>query len=118
MVERTVGAESTHWTTFRRPRRTMRRFRMFGAGVTIAALVGAVASTGTAGAATPTGVGTSKASDSILKVALGSNGSLLNLRLLGDDGSASIDPTVAKPAAASSPITAATGASPVVPHPN
>ena len=85
----------------------MRRFRMFGAGVTIAALLGAVASTGTAGAATPTGVGTSKATDSILKVALGSNGSLLNLRLLGDDGSASIDPTVAKPSSASSGITAA-----------
>jgi len=80
---------------------------MFGAGVTIAALLGAVASTGTAGAATPTGVGTSKATDSILKVALGSNGSLLNLRLLGDDGAASIDPTVAKPSSASSGITAA-----------
>ena len=60
----------------------MRKFRMFGAGVTIAALLGAVASTGTAGAATSTGVGTSKASDSILNVALGSNGSLLNLRPL------------------------------------
>src|SRR5437773_6446938 len=107
MVASGLSAESTHWTAFRRPRRTMRRFRMFGAGVTIAALLGAVASTGTAGAATPTGVGTSKATDSILKVALGSNGSLLNLRLLGDDGSASIDPTVAKPSSASSGITAA-----------
>src|SRR5437868_7618856 len=107
MVARPLSAESTHWTTFRRPRRTMRRFRVFGAGVSIAALVGALASTGAAAAATPTGVGTSKASDSILKVALGSNGSVLNLRVLGDDGSASIDPTVAKPAAASTAITAA-----------
>src|SRR5947208_14665560 len=83
MVASGLSAESTHWTTFRRPRRSMRRFRMFGAGVTIAVLLGAVASTGTAGAATtPTGVGTSKATDSILKVALGSDGSLLNLRLL------------------------------------
>src|SRR5438552_7136445 len=107
MVASGSSAESTYSTTFWRPRRTMRKFRMFGAGVTIAALLGAVASTGTAGAATSTGVGTSKASDSILNVALGSNGSLLNLRLLGDDGSASIDPTVAKPSSASSALTAA-----------
>src|SRR5438067_13755092 len=116
MVKDRSSAESTHWTAFRRPRRTMRRFRMFGAGVTIAAVVGAMASTGvTANAATVASKGTSRASDSVLKINLGANGSVLSVRLLGDDGLASIDPAVKNPSAASSAITALALTSTAVP---
>src|SRR5438445_13859768 len=91
----------------------MRRFGMSAAGATTAALLGAVASTGTAGAATPSGVGTSKASTTVLNVSLGNNGSLLNLRVLGDDASANIDPKVAIPSSASSAISPLTSSSSV-----
>src|SRR5438132_4772509 len=85
----------------------MRRTRMIAAAATLTALLGAVVGAGSAGAAGPTGVGTSKATDTILNVALGDAGSLLNVRLLGDDGSASIDPAVAKPSSAASSLTPA-----------
>src|SRR5438309_1140828 len=85
----------------------MRRTRMIAAAATLTALLGAVVGAGSAGATSPTGVGTSKATDTILNVALGDAGSLLNVRLLGDDGSANIDPAVAKPSLASSSLTPA-----------
>src|SRR5439155_4294479 len=93
----------------------MRRTRMIAAAATLTALLGAVVGAGSAGAASPTGVGTSKATDTILNVALGNAGSLLNLRVLGDDGSASIDPTVAKPSAAATSLTALTAKSTSLP---
>ena len=80
----------------------MRRTRILGAVTTAAALLTATAATGTAGAAATNGVGTSNASTTVLSVALGNNGSLLNVRVLGDDGSANIDPAVGNPSAASS----------------
>jgi hypothetical protein len=49
-------------------------------------------------AATP-GVGTSATSSSILDVALGTSGSLLNLKLLADEARSTIDPSVAQPEA-------------------
>src|SRR3954447_5507201 len=59
--------------------RTMRRTRMFGAVVSLAALLGAAAAAGgTASAATPSGVGTTKATTTALNISLGNNGSLLN----------------------------------------
>jgi hypothetical protein len=49
-------------------------------------------------AATP-GVGTSAATSSLLNIALGTNGSLLNLKVLADDSRSTIDPSVAAPSA-------------------
>ena len=92
----------------------MRRTRMIAAAATLTALLGAVVGAGPAGAS-PSGVGTSKATDTILNVALGNAGSLFNLRVLGDDGSASIDPTVAKPSAAATSLTALTAKSTSLP---
>lgn len=67
--------------------------RSAAAGLAIA-VTGAVAGMGTAGAA-GSGVGTAATTTSILSVQLGANGSLLNARILADDGRATIDPKVA-----------------------
>src|SRR3954462_8981841 len=80
----------------------MRRVRAVVAATLATAIIGAVASVGSAGAAT-TGAGTSKAATSVLQVALGNNGSLLNLRLLGDDSQATIEPQGTAPAAFTRP---------------
>jgi hypothetical protein len=67
----------------------MRTFRaVTAAAVTTTVLAGLAVPP--AGAAT-TGAGTARAATSILQVALGTEGSLLNLRLLGDDSQATID---------------------------
>ncbi|HVE47505.1 MAG TPA: hypothetical protein VNA57_12265 [Acidimicrobiales bacterium] len=52
---------------------------------------------GAATAETSSGVGTSIASTSILSLQLGKSGSLLNLRLIGDDAKSTIDSAVASP---------------------
>lgn len=52
---------------------------------------------GAATAQTSSGVGSSKASTTILSLQLGKTGSLLNLRLLGDDAMSTIDSAVASP---------------------
>src|SRR5204863_828685 len=83
----------------------MRRTRMLGAVISLAALLGAAAATGgTASAATGTGVGTTRATTTALNISLGNNGSLLNVRVLGDDGIANIDPKQGAPSAAGSSI--------------
>jgi len=83
----------------------MRRFRMMGAAASVAALIGAaVAAGGPAAAATTNGVGTTRATTTVLNVALGNNGSLLNVRLVGDDGTANIDPKQGSPSSAASSI--------------
>src|SRR4051794_10617460 len=82
----------------------MRRFRLYGAAVSVAVLLGATAAAGTASAATPTGVGTTRATTTVLNVALGTDGSLLNLRLVGDDGTANIDPKQGAPSSAASSL--------------
>src|SRR5438445_631670 len=61
----------------------MRRTRILGAAAAAAALLTATAASGTAGAAATNGVGTSKASTTVLNVALGNSGSRLNVRLRG-----------------------------------
>ena len=77
----------------------MRKARLAAAAVTVS-LLGASASTGIAAAQTaPAGVGTSKASTTVLNIELGD---LLKLRLLGDDGLANIDPKVNRTSEASS----------------
>jgi LPXTG-motif cell wall-anchored protein len=63
------------------------------AAATVIAVVAAFASMGQASAAT-TGVGTTETSTSLVDVALGSAGSLLHLRLVGDDAKATVDPGV------------------------
>ena len=68
----------------------MRTARLIAVGTAIA-LSGAV----TAGPATAAaGVGTTTVSTSLLRVQVGANGSLLDLRLLGDDARATVDPKV------------------------
>ena len=78
----------------------MRKTRMFAAAVSLAALLGATAAAGGTASAQTNGVGTTKATTTAVNVALGSNGSLLNVRVLGDDGSANIDPKQGTPSAA------------------
>lgn len=57
------------------------------------------ATAGPAAAAGTTGVGTSTVSATALTVRLGPNGDLLTIRVLGDDGTATIDPARGTPAA-------------------
>jgi LPXTG-motif cell wall-anchored protein len=76
----------------------MGKYRL-AALLTTAALAAGAVTSGTAGAATPNGVGTSSASNTVAQVDLG-NG-LLSVRVLGDDAQSSIDPKVGAPAAAS-----------------
>lgn len=54
---------------------------------------------GPAAAATSSGLGTTKASTTILGLQLGNAGSLLNLRILGDDAQSNIDNAVSAPEA-------------------
>lgn len=72
----------------------MRKIRTATAALTTMALVGAVTSLGSARAATP-GVGTSEVSTTVLDVQVGTDGSVLGIRLLGDDARSTIDPKVA-----------------------
>jgi hypothetical protein len=72
----------------------MRKIRVAAAAITTMTLVGAVTSMGSARAGT-TGVGTSEVSTTVLDVQLGTDGSVLGVRLLGDDARSSIDPKVA-----------------------
>ncbi|MDP1794955.1 MAG: hypothetical protein Q8K63_12550, partial [Acidimicrobiales bacterium] len=65
---------------------------------TAISLVGAATLVSPAEAATP-GVGTSATSSSLLDVVLGTNGSLLNLKVLADEARSTIDPSVASPQA-------------------
>ncbi len=64
------------------------------AAATAITLIGAFASMGTANAADAKGVGTTQTTSSLVDVALGSAGSLLRIRVLGDDSKATIDPAV------------------------
>ncbi|MEY2467455.1 MAG: hypothetical protein QOF21_153 [Actinomycetota bacterium] len=75
------------------------RFAKVAAAATALSLVGAATLVSPAKAVTTSGVGTSAASSSLLDVALGTAGSVLNLRLLADDARSTIDPSVAAPEA-------------------
>lgn len=87
------------------------------AAATALALLCAIAATGaaSAGQTGQTGVGTGSASTTVLSLALGANGSLLNARVLGDDSRSTIDPKTANPPEAFSRLSPLTLSSSVVP---
>src|SRR5947208_1558503 len=89
----------------------MRRTRMFGAAVSLAALLGATAAAGGTAAAATNGVGTTTAKTTVLNVTLG--GGFLNLSVLGDNGTANIDPKAGTPSSAGSTIAPLTSTSSV-----
>jgi LPXTG-motif cell wall-anchored protein len=70
------------------------------AAATVIALLAAFASMGSASAAT-NGVGTTQTASSLLDVALGTSGSILHLKVLGDTGNATVDPASGPMSAAS-----------------
>src|SRR5437764_608829 len=74
-------------------------------------LVATFAAASGAGADTTSGVGTGQASTTVLRVQLGNGGSLLNLRVLGDDGTSTIDNKVATPSGVSrlTPLSVSSG---------
>ncbi len=74
------------------------RIARMAAAATAISLVGAATLVSPANAGTP-GVGTSATSSSILDVALGTGGSLLNLKVLADEARSTIDPSIASPEA-------------------
>ncbi|HUR78746.1 MAG TPA: hypothetical protein VMZ22_12425 [Acidimicrobiales bacterium] len=74
------------------------RFARVAAAATAVSLVGAATLVSPAKAAT-SGVGTSAASSSLLNVAVGTAGSVLNLKVLADEARSTIDPSVATPEA-------------------
>src|SRR3954454_16980867 len=90
----------------------MRRSGIRRIGAALAACVvtvGVLTATAGASADTAAGVGTSKVSTTVVGVQLGTDGSLLNLRILRDDGSSTIDAKVSQPSAMSrlTPLAAA-----------
>lgn len=91
---------------------TMRTTRLIAVGTALA--LGGALTTGPASAAD--GVGTTTVNASLLSVQLGNDGSLLDLRLLGDSAKATIDPKVSSPEAFSR-LTALSLSSSVLPAP-
>jgi hypothetical protein len=69
-----------------------------------------------ASAAEPTGVGTGSVSSTLLQVDVGDDGSILSVRVLGDDGTSTIDPAKGAPASATSmtPLTISSGVVPAL----
>lgn len=92
------------------------RFVRVAAAATSLLVIGAASSLGSAGAAT-TGVGTSTVSTSVLRVALGTSGSLLDVRLLGDDAQSTLDSKTAAAPTAFSKLTALRATSTVLMDP-
>ncbi|MBV8305734.1 MAG: hypothetical protein JOZ04_16105 [Acidimicrobiia bacterium] len=90
----------------------MRKTRMFATAVSVALLGAAAAAGGTASAQT-TGVGTTRATTTAVSVSLGSNGSLLDVQVLGDNGIANIDPKQGAPSSAASSLSPLTSTSSV-----
>ena len=94
-------------------KKSMRKLRLAAAATSLT-LISAVTSIGAADAAETPGVGTTQAATTLLGIELGGNGSLLNLRLVGDDARATIDKLVA-PTEAFSKLTPLSVSSSVVP---
>jgi LPXTG-motif cell wall-anchored protein len=90
----------------------MRKIRI-AAGATALSLIGALTSMGSAAAAG--GVGTTQVSTTILDASVGTAGSVLGVRLLGDDARATVDGKVAKAPEAFSRLSALTLTSGLVP---
>lgn len=80
----------------------MRKFRIVGAAASLAVLLGAAVAAGGPASAATSGVGTTRATTNVVNVSLGNNGSLLDLVLAGDNGTANIDPKQGPSSAASS----------------
>ena len=91
----------------------MRKFRIVGAAVSLAALLGAAAAAGGPASAATSGVGTTQASTTAVSIKLGSNGSLLGVQVASDNGSANIDPKQGTPSAAGSALSPLTSTSSV-----
>lgn len=92
------------------------RFVRVAAAATSLLVIGAASSLGSAGAAT-TGVGTSTVSTSVLHASLGDAGSLLDVRLLGDDAQSTLDSKTAAAPTAFSKLTALKATSTVLTDP-
>jgi len=92
------------------------RFVKVAAAATSLLVLGAATSIGSAGAAA-TGVGTSRASTTVVGVSLGTNGSLLDVRLIGDDAQSTIDSKTAAAPEAFSKLTALRATSAIVDDP-
>ncbi|HVE93383.1 MAG TPA: hypothetical protein VNB24_00580 [Acidimicrobiales bacterium] len=90
--------------------------RLTRVAATATALAIAAAATTSGPVQAASGVGTSAASTSLLDIALGTNGSLLGVKILNDEARATIDPTVASPEAFSR-LAAASVSSSVLPAP-
>jgi len=80
----------------------MRTKRLVGvaAAATLAAVV--PLSTAIASAQESNGVGTGTVSSTLLQVDVGDNGDILSVRVLGDDGTSTIDPNQGAPSASTS----------------
>ena len=91
----------------------MRKFRIVGAAVSLAALLGAAAAAGGPASAATSGVGTTQANTTAVSIKLGSNGSLLGVQVASDNGSANIDPKQGTPSAAGSALSPLTSTSSV-----
>jgi hypothetical protein len=83
------------------------RHKRYVAAAATAGLLAIGPLSGFASAATASGVGTATVSSSVLSVQLGTNGDLLSIRVLGDDGSATTDPAKGTPVSSEtlSPLT-------------
>lgn len=94
----------------------MRTKRLLGAAA--AATIAAIAplSATIASAAEPTGVGTGNVSSTLLRVDVGDGGSVLSVRVLGDDGTSTIDPANGAPSGSTSltPLTISSSAVPAL----
>lgn len=76
----------------------MRKFRAVASGAVAATMLAATVGAGAGATAEPTGVGTARSGTSLLRVVLG-DGSLLDLRVLGEDSMATIDRAKSEPSA-------------------
>lgn len=90
------------------------RTKQLAASLIVLALAGAYASSGGASAATP-GVGTASEATTILSIALGKSGSLLNIQALSDTSRSTINPQVATPSQAFTRLSPLSISSSVIP---
>ena len=90
------------------------QYKRYVAAAATAGLLAIGPLSGFATAATASGVGTATVSSTVLGVQLGANGDLLSIRVLGDDGTATIDPANGTPVATES-LTALAISSKLVP---
>ncbi|MEA3019685.1 MAG: hypothetical protein QOI47_1209, partial [Actinomycetota bacterium] len=94
----------------------MRTTRLLGAAAAAALVAIAPLSATIAAAAEVHGVGTGSVSSTLLQVDVGKDGSVLSVRVLGDDGTSSIDPSKGAPSSSTSltPLKVSSGAVPAL----